>query len=328
MTASDEGALGPRRRAVDVCALALDREGWRAYFRELSASAPGYLRAFGRHLSHVFGIDYGDYRGKLLAGDREAAIDLIVAAQPRRVDPDTVVRQMDRDGVAHQVLMSCGSPTDDGEDVNSRVAAVARQHPDRLQAWAGIDLARPESALAEVERCHAMGMRGLAVTPFWSGVEPRDPACDPVYRRAQELGMALWLHTGNHFSRHAAELGHPRNVDWIARRHPGLAIVAGHAAWPWVLEMVAIAQRHRNVYLEISTHRPERMAQPGSGWEPLLLYGRSTLRHRVLFGSMTWVNAAPVHEVTEQVAALGLGEDITDDWLYGNAARLLGLEVR
>nr|WP_275424777.1 amidohydrolase family protein [Streptomyces sp. SID13726] len=224
--------------------------------------------------------------------------------------------------------MSCGGATADGDDVNARVAAVAAEAPDRMQAWAGIDLTDPRRAVTELERCHALGMRGFAVTPFWQGVDPRDPAYDPVFGRARELGMPLWLHTGHHFARHAHDLCHPRNVDWIARRHPGLPIVAGHAAWPWVLEMVSIAQRHREVYLDLSSHRPPWMSRPGSGWEPLLLYGATALRDRVLFGSATWVNADPVAVLADQVAALGLGDEVTDRWLYGNAARLLELERR
>jgi len=316
---------GRTRRVIDVCALVLDRECWRTYFRALSAVAPAYLRAFGRHATAVFGVEHADFRARLDAGDQEGAIDLLIAGRPDRTDVPALLRDMDRDGVTHQVLMSCGGTTDDGDDVNSRVAAVAAKVPDRLQAWAGLDLTDPERALAELERCHALGMRGFAVTPFWQGIDPRDASYDPVYRRAQELGMPLWLHTGHHFSRYAAELCHPRNVDWIARRHPGLRIVAGHAAWPWVLEMISIAQRHRHVHLDISSHRPLWMGRPGSGWEPLVLYGGSTLRDRVLFGSATWVNADPVGTLAGQVAALGLGDDVTDAWLHGNAARLLGL---
>ncbi|MDT0392064.1 amidohydrolase family protein [Streptomyces sp. DSM 41921] len=315
-----------RHRVVDVCALALDRACWRTYFQDLAAVAPTYLRAFGRHAASVFGAEYAAFRARLDAGDRDGAIDLLVAGRPERTDPGDLVRTMDGNGVVHQILMSCGGTTADGDDVNDRVAAVAAKAPDRLQAWAGIDLTDPDRAVAELERCHALGMRGFAVTPFWQGTDPRDPACDPVYRRADELGMPLWLHTGHHFARHAHDLCHPRNVDHIARRHPGLPIVAGHAAWPWVLEMISIAQRHRHVYLDISSHRPPWMARPGSGWEPLLLYGATTLRDRILFGSATWVNADPVAVLAGQVAALGLGAEVTDNWLYGNAARLLGLE--
>ncbi|MEC4019150.1 amidohydrolase family protein [Streptomyces sp. H27-D2] len=317
------------RGAVDMCALVHDRESWRTYFRALGAQAPSYLHAFGRHLTSVFGVDHAEYR-KILGdgdrGDQEAAIGLLVAGRPARIDLADHLAGMDRDGIAHQVVMGISDVTADGDNVNTRVAALAARAPDRMTAWAGIDLSDPRAAVAEIGRCHALGMRGLAITPFWQGTDPREPRYDQVYGAAEDLGMPIWVHTGHHFSRRPAEVSHPRNVDWIAGRHPRLQVVAGHAAWPWVLEMIAIAQQHRNVHLEFSSHRPSWMARPGSGWEPLLLYGRTTLRRKVMFGSATWVHSVPVGTIVREVADLGLGEEVTHDWLHGNAARLLGRE--
>jgi hypothetical protein len=64
---------------------------------------------------------------------------------------------------------------------------------------------------------------------------------------------------------------------------------------PRHLETLLVAARHDNVYLDISGHRPSRMATPGFGWEPLITLGASSLRHRILFGTCTWLTPQPAN---------------------------------
>ncbi|NGO11590.1 amidohydrolase [Streptomyces sp. HC44] len=324
-TATDGTSV--RLSAIDMCALVYDRECWGAYFRDLGGQAPAYLRAFGRHMATVFGADFTLYRRHLNAGDLDAAIEILVAHQPAELDVAAHLRAMDAEGIAYQVLMGSSARLPDGGCVNERVAAFAARAPDRMQAWAGLNLSDPHAALEELERCHALGMRGVTVIAFRDGVEPQLPYYDAVFTAAERLGLPVWLHTGHHLcTSRPNELSHPRIIDVLAGRHPGLRIVAGHGGWPWMPEMISVAQRHPNVRVEFSTHRPSWMAQPGSGWEPLLLYGRGTLRRKVMFGTATWVHSVSPRTLIQEVADLGLGPSVTHDWLRGNAARLLGLE--
>lgn len=312
--------------AIDMCALPYDRDGWRAYFRHLAAEAPGYLRAFGKRVTAHFRADPAEYRRRLDAGDVDGAIEVLVERQPDRVDPVAHLRAARAEGMVFQVALGADYRLPDGQNINQRLVALASAAPDRIQAWAGLDLRSPRDAVAEMERMHAQGARGLAVTPFLDGVDPTDPSCDPVFGAAAELGMPVWIHTGQHFCvSRPAELSHPRNLDLIATRHPRLVLIAGHAGWPWVLETIAVAQRHRNVYIEFSTHRPAWMGRAGSGWEPLLLYGRGAIRRKVMFGTATWVHDVSPSVLAREVAGIGLDEGVVRDWLYGNAARLLGL---
>jgi predicted TIM-barrel fold metal-dependent hydrolase len=318
----------PGLSAIDMCALVYDRESWGAYFRDLGGQAPAYLRAFGRHLATVFGTDFAVYRRHLDAGDLDTAVDVLVSRRPAHLDVAAHLRAMDEEGIAYQVLMGSSARLPDGTGVNARVAAFAARAPDRMQAWAGLNLSDPHAALEELKRCHALGMRGATVIAFRDGVEAEDQRFDAVFGAAERLGMPVWLHTGHHLcTSRPNELSHPRIIDVIAGRHPGLKIVAGHGGWPWMPEMISVAQRHPNVFVEFSTHRPSLMARPGSGWEPLLLYGRGTLRRKVMFGTATWVHSVSARTLIQEVAELGLGPAVTHDWLRGNAARLLGLDA-
>jgi predicted TIM-barrel fold metal-dependent hydrolase len=134
------------------------------------------------------------------------------------------------------------------------------------------------------------------------------------------------MHTGHNLSRtKPIDVCTWRHVDAIARGHPRLTIVCGHAGWPWLLETVAVCQRHPNVYVEFSTHRATNMAIPGSGFEPLLAYGRTTIRDKVLFGSVEYAHGLTVRELADEVAALGFEADVTSRWLHDNAASVLGI---
>ena len=104
---------------------------------------------------------------------------------------------------------------------------------------------------------------------------------------------------------------------------PNLTIVANHGGWPWVTEMVAVAWKHPNVYIEIGAVSPKYIGTPGTGWEPLMVYGTSLLQDRVLFATD---NMLPPKRCVDELKALPLKDAVKDKWLGGNAARLLGLE--
>jgi predicted TIM-barrel fold metal-dependent hydrolase len=114
-------------------------------------------------------------------------------------------------------------------------------------------------------------------------------------------------------------------VDDVAVDFPELKIVASHAGWPWVLQMVAVAWRHPTVFMDLAGMRARHLSKPGSGWEPLLNYGNSVLRDRVMFAT-DW----PMLDMKTAIAewrALPVKADVIDDWLGGNAARLLKLNA-
>ena len=98
--------------------------------------------------------------------------------------------------------------------------------------------------------------------------------------------------------------------------------MANHGGWPWVPELIAIAWKHRNVYIEIGAISPKYIGLPGSGWEMLLRYGNSLLQDQVLFATDCMI---PVARAVEELRALPLKEEVKRKWLGDNAAHLLGV---
>ena len=40
-----------------------------------------------------------------------------------------------------------------------------------------------------------------------------------------------------------------------------------------------------NVYSELGAHRPKYFAAAGAGWEALMLFGQTTIRDKVVYGT-------------------------------------------
>ncbi|GAA4532339.1 amidohydrolase family protein [Nonomuraea ferruginea] len=313
-----------REPVIDVCEVVYDTECWTAYLRALATAAPRYLILFAGRLATLTGRDPGAVAAEA-ARDATGTADQLAAVLGRGFDIDHHVAALAETGVAHQVLHGGPWPIGDGT-VNDRVASYAARHPDLLSAWAGVSFADPRAAISEARRAlDDLGATGLSVIPFLDGVDPSGPEHAGFWRLAADRGVPVWLHCGQHFrSDVPIDVSAPRVLDRIAGAHPGLVLVAGHGGWPWVTEMLAVAQRHADVYLEFSSHRPARMGVPGSGWEALLALGTTSVRTRVLFGSTSWTQARPPAALADEVTRLGLPDDVVRAWLHDNARRLLG----
>jgi hypothetical protein len=129
----------------------------------------------------------------------------------------------------------------------------------------------------------------------------------------------------NYASDRAMDLGRPIYLDEVARDFPELVIIAGLAGWPWVPELVGLARRHRNIYIDFAAHRPKYLAQPGSGFEMLMQFGNTLLSDRILFASSWMTLGMPMKEIIAETEALPLKDSVRPKWMYQNAARLLKL---
>lgn len=317
----------PRRLpVVDVCGGAFSTEGWRSYLGRFADHAPGYLGAFVERRLIKLGLS--PERIETLRTRPHELVKTFVEVAQLGTSGEAHVAHLDREGVVFQILQG-GAPWRYSMDLNGAVAERAAAAPGRLTAWAGLDTSTPERSLTELERCvDQLGMTGVYLTPFFDGIPPHDESLDPIYRALTERGLPVWIHAGMTFAtQHPLGLGNWLQIDAIAVRHPELRIIVGHGGWPWLLDAVAVMQRHPHVYLDFSAHRGRYARLPGSGWEPLLNYGQRQLSHRVLFGSVEWAHSISVRSLADEMAGLALTPAVAERWLATNAADLLRLPL-
>ena len=251
-------------------------------------------------------------------------------ARSLRQTDDHILASLDAAGITRSVITGFDEKSTCGITFvhNDSVAALAERHPDRFVPFAGADIMAGSSAVGEFERwVLERGFRGLSLRPFMIGRPATDPAYVPFYAKCVELGVPLSIHTSANWTRtRPSDLGHPRHIDDVACRFPELTIVMSHGGYPWVLEACLIAWKHPNVYLELAAHRPKYFTAPGAGWEPLMRFGQTTIRSKIVYGTGAFLINRPYTQLCDEMRALPIQPDVLDDWLWQNATRLLQLE--
>lgn len=250
------------------------------------------------------------------------------ATKALRMSEQDVIAAVEAAGFAKSLITGFDEYSQVGETFipNRLVVGLAERHPDHFIPFAGADLGKgmPEvRAFEGLVRDH--GFEGLSLRPFMIGLPASDRRYYPFYAKCAELGVPVSIHSSANWTTVAVnDLGHPRHIDAIAAEFPELKIIMSHAGYPWVLEACLLAWKYPNVYLELAAHRPKYLAEPGTGWEPLLRFGQTTIRDKVLFGTGWFLLGRPPAQIVEEFKALPVRADVMSEWLAGNARRLLG----
>jgi uncharacterized protein len=167
-------------------------------------------------------------------------------------------------------------------------------------------------------------LKGLAMEPFEYHLRANDRRFYPLYSKCVELDIPVNLHCSINFSTMSRmDYGKPIYLDDVAVDFPELKIIAMTSGWPWVSELIGVAWRHPNVYIETAAVRPRYLAMPNTGWGELMHYGNTVIQDKILFSS-SWP-LLPIERTIQEIRELPLKGSVMDKWLYGNAARLLGL---
>ena len=239
--------------------------------------------------------------------------------QPQ-VSLDEFAEMLGRAGVVKGFVLGAGS--------NTATAAVVRAHPERFMGLARISPYDGMRGVREAERLiREEGLHGLTVSALAERLPASDRRYYPIYAKAIELGVPVRIYsTMNYGTDRPYDLGHPRNLDQICSDLPELTVIAGLAGWPWVNEMVALLRRHPNLYCDTAAHRPRHFATPGSGWEMLLQFGNTLIQDKVMVGISAATIGQSYETLIQEYLDLPLKDSVKEKWLYGNAARVWGIE--
>jgi predicted TIM-barrel fold metal-dependent hydrolase len=91
---------------------------------------------------------------------------------------------------------------------NEKLAELCASKPDRFAAFASLTLQAPDLAVTELETAvKKQGLKGAAIGGVVDGVEFSDPKFNPVWAKAEELGVPLFIH--------------PQGVPELAKRFSG-----------------------------------------------------------------------------------------------------------
>ncbi len=199
---------------------------------------------------------------------------------PDSIPLEMTLGAMDAAGIERAVLTAWWGP--EGPLLsNDTVALHLQAHPDRFLGVCAVDLHRPMEAVRELRRCvRELGFRGLRMLPWLWRLPPNDRRYYPLYAECIELGVPFCLQVGHAGPLLPSEPGRPiPYLDEVASEFPELTIIGGHIGYPWTVEMISLATKYENVYIDTSAYKPSR-------YPPELirfLQGRGY--RKVLFGS-------------------------------------------
>jgi predicted TIM-barrel fold metal-dependent hydrolase len=207
---------------------------------------------------------------------------------------------------------------------HEKTAEIVARFPKKFIGCAIVNPHDGMKAVKELERAvKELGLKCFYATPFRFGIKANHKKFYPLYAKAVELGIPVFIYTTMTYrTDFPMDIGRPLYVDEVAMDFPEMQIIAGLGGWPWVPEMVGIARRHPNVYISTAAHRPKYFAVPGSGWEMLMQFGNTLLQDKIVFASSWGTYGLPIKEVIQETKALPLKETVMEKWLYQNAARL------
>ncbi|WP_198949478.1 amidohydrolase family protein [Halovibrio salipaludis] len=241
-----------------------------------------------------------------------------ITASNKELSVSLTTGAMDQGGVDRSLISAWCGPHGDLIS-NDEVAAFVRESPDRLAGVGSVNIAKPMEAVREIRRCvKELGFKGIRVLPWLWELPPTHARFYPVFAECCELGVPFCTQVGHTGPLMPSDVGRPiPHIDQVAIDFPELTIVGGHVGYPWTEEMVAVATKHENVYIDTSAYTVKRYPQE------LVRFMAGHGRHKVLFGS-NWPMIAPAR-CLEGLDELPLDAETRDLFLGGNAARVFGL---
>jgi predicted TIM-barrel fold metal-dependent hydrolase len=231
---------------------------------------------------------------------------------------DATVAVMDEGGIERGLICAWYGP--DGPLIsNDEVAGFVAAYPDRLTGVASVDLRRPVHAVRELRRAvNDLGFKALRVVPWLWGLPPNHRFYYPLLAECVELGIPFLTQVGHTGPLRPSETGRPiPYLDDVALDFPELTIVGGHIGYPWTAEMIALATKYPNVYIDTSAYAANRYPRE------LVDYLRGHGRRKVLFGTNYPMLTAV--QALRHVDDLGLDDEARELFLEGNAKRVFGL---
>lgn len=231
---------------------------------------------------------------------------------------EQIIAEMDKAGV-QKLMLSAWHRREGWIFSNDEVAAMSAAYPDRFVGVAAVNLEKPVEAVRELERAvKELGFKALRVVPWLWSRPPNDKFYFPLYVKCIELGIPFCTQVGHTGPLMPSETGRPvPYLDEVALTFPDLKIVAGHIGHPWTDEMIGVAWKHENVYIDTSAYLPRY-------YPPQLLHYMNTYgKDKVLFG--TNFPQLSLEKCVAQVRELRLSEEVQAKFFGENARRVFKL---
>ena len=237
---------------------------------------------------------------------------------------DEVVADLDRYNVRKAVITGRDCETTYGaKSNNDSVIEFVSKYPEKFIGFVGLDPHKGMKAIEEFKvSVNELGLRGAAIDPYLAQIYANDAKYYPIYSKCCELDVPIVFTTGPATLVPNAIIDHvaPRYIDVVARDFPELKIIISHGGYPWVNEAIIVAERNRNVYIDLSEYEFSPMS------EAYIQAANTMIPDKILYASahpfVDFKQALKTYE------SLNFKPEVRQKIMHDNAAKLLGLQAQ
>jgi predicted TIM-barrel fold metal-dependent hydrolase len=164
------------------------------------------------------------------------------------------------------------------------IADAVRRHSDRFSGLVGIDPFEGMNGVRELEYAvKELGFIGAHLYPHWFELAPDHAKYYPFYAKCVELDVPIQMQVGQSMiyspDLPRRSVGRPITLDAVACDFPELKVIGIHIGIPWTEEMIAMAWKHKNVYIGCDAYAPRY-------WPPAFTHYLNTYgQDKVVFGT-------------------------------------------
>jgi predicted TIM-barrel fold metal-dependent hydrolase len=249
--------------------------------------------------------------------DFEFPVEYMFKDVPRGLPTDDpvslVLQQMDRFGIEKAMIGV-------GED-SAQVAL--KTFPDRfVPSGALVD---PNDVIGSVNAIRRdyeqFGIRATSVFP--AGTFPQvpidDPKMYPIYATCVELGIPIFVCAGVPGPRVPFACQEVSRIDVVMFDFPDLVFVTRHGCEPWEDLAVKLMLKWPNLYYSTSAFAPKYYPKA------IIDYANSRGAEKILYAGYFPMGLS-LERIFSDMPNVPLKDEVWPKFLYGNAARILGLE--
>ena len=245
------------------------------------------------------------------------------------VELDEMLRRMDAAGIERGFLIAvkCGPPGHPScyHIPMEVVDRAIKDYPDRFFGLYGIDPTMGMKGVREFqEAVEERGYIGAHGYPHWFEMPIDHARWYPFYTKCCELDVPIQFQIGQSMvyapDYPIRSVGQPITMDPVACDFPELKLIGIHVGIPWTDEAIAMAWKHKNVYLGCDAHSPKYW--PASFVQYINTYGQD----KVIFG--TDFPVLDFERTRQEIEDHGFRPDPKRKLLRDNVIRIYGLEDR
>lgn len=259
----------------------------------------------------------------LMQGAPEEYMSMIEPWEMQKsTDPDNIIRAMDKYGVDVACILPESMMDTTGYSsrwcTNQDAWKAVQKYPDRFIINPNLSPIKKRGVDNAIWEMEYWVEKGAKIFKYYSPEDTylNDPELWPFYKRAEELGIVLCLHTGfSWVPPGKSKYCYPTQIDDIARDFPNLKIVAFHMGYPYTDAMNMVALGHPNVYLCLSLLVPWALTAPYKFAHILGEAMRFVGPDRIIWGTDSAGYGAQIGAAAVGLADFQIPEEL--QWKYG-----------